>query len=168
MTATVRDMDQGDPQRIADAMAELGWAKPLSQYTDYLDQHRAGTRHVFVADLDGRFAGYVTLRWHPTYEPFAEAGIPEVSDLNVLPSLRGQGIGNALLDAAEALAAERSDVVGLGVGLLADYGAAQRIYVARGYQFDGRGIMVDERPVAHGERVTIDDDVTLVLTKRLR
>jgi GNAT superfamily N-acetyltransferase len=169
MSATVRDMTADDPARIAAAMAELGWDKPLVQYEDYLAQHVAGTRHVFVADTDGgAFAGYVTLRWASDYEPFAADGVPEVSDLNVLPSLRRAGIGNALLDAAEALAATRSDVVGLGVGLLADYGAAQRVYVRRGYQFDGRGIMYRDRPVGYAERIPIDDDATLMLTKSVR
>jgi GNAT superfamily N-acetyltransferase len=168
MSATVRDMTAGDPAEIAAAMAELGWDKPLSQYEGYLDEHRRGTRHVFVATVDGVFAGYVTLRWVSDYPGFAADGIPEVSDLNVLPSRRRRGIGNALLDAAEALAATRSDVVGLGVGLLADYGAAQRVYVRRGYLPDGRGVMYHDRPVAYGERIPIDDDATLKFTRRLR
>ncbi len=40
---------------------------------------------------------------------------------------------DALMDAAEARAAERSAIVGLGVGLYADYGSAQRMYARRGY-----------------------------------
>jgi hypothetical protein len=39
------------------------------------------------------------------------------------------------------LVAERSDVVGLGVGLYPDYGTAQRMYVRRGYLPDGRGVI---------------------------
>jgi GNAT superfamily N-acetyltransferase len=50
-----------------------------------------------------------------------------VNDLNVLPDFRNQGIGNALLDAIESTARDRSEVVGLGVGLYRDYGAAQKI-----------------------------------------
>jgi GNAT superfamily N-acetyltransferase len=75
------------------------------------------------------FAGYVRLPWVSDYGPFAERQIPEISDLNVLPPHRRQGIGNALLDRAESVASGRSKVVGLGVGLYSDYGAAQRIYV---------------------------------------
>ena len=75
----------------------------------------------------------MTLQWVPDYRPFAERQIPEISDLNVLPSHRRQGIGNALLDRAESAASARSEVVGIGVGLYSAYGAAQRIYVRRGF-----------------------------------
>ncbi|WP_417419328.1 hypothetical protein [Hominenteromicrobium sp.] len=40
----------------------------------------------------------------------------------------------------EALAAETSDTVCLGVGLHSGYGAAQRMYVLRGYVPDGSGV----------------------------
>jgi ribosomal protein S18 acetylase RimI-like enzyme len=78
---------------------------------------------------------------------------------------RRHGIGNALLDQAESAAAARSPVVGIGVGLYADYGAAQRIYARRGYLPDGRGIMYRNRPVEPGTAVRIDDDATLMLTR---
>jgi GNAT superfamily N-acetyltransferase len=68
-----------------------------------------------------------------------------VNDLNVLPDFRNQGIGNALLDAIESTARDRSEVVGLGVGLYRDYGAAQKIYVRRGYLPDGQGVMYANR-----------------------
>lgn len=41
------------------------------------------------------------------------------------------------MDAVEALAAVTSDTVCLGVGLHSGYGAAQRMYVLRGYVPDG-------------------------------
>jgi GNAT superfamily N-acetyltransferase len=63
------------------------------------------------------FAGYVTLLWVSAYGPFAERQVPEISDLNVLPAHRRQGIGSALLDCAESAASARSNVAGLGVGL---------------------------------------------------
>jgi hypothetical protein len=57
-------------------------------------------------------------------------------------------------------------VVGLGVGLYCDYGAAQRIYVRRGYLPDGRGIMYRNQPVEPGAAIRIDDEATLMLTGR--
>lgn len=68
----------------------------------------------------------------------------------------------------EALVAERSPVVGIGVGPHADYGAAQRVYVRRGYLPDGRGVTRDGRPVPPGTPAPIDDEATLMFTKRLR
>ncbi len=86
----------------------------------------------------------------------------------VLPSSRGRGVGSALLAAAEHSAAQRSDTVGLGVGLYADYGQAQRLYVRRGYVPDGRGIVRGGRPVPPGTTILIDDDALLMFVKRLR
>ena len=86
-----------------------------------------------MARRDGGFAGYVTIVWSPGYAAFREAGIPEISDFNVLPHVRRRGIGTALMDAAEVLVGGRSDTVGIGVGLYPDYGRpAQRLYVLRG------------------------------------
>ena len=107
----------------------------------------------------------MTLLWVSDYRPFADRQIPEISDLNVLPQHRRQGIGNALLDRVESAASARSRVVGLGVGLYSDYGAAQRIYVRRGHLPDGRGIMDRNQPVAPGATIRIDDEAALMLTR---
>jgi ribosomal protein S18 acetylase RimI-like enzyme len=120
-----------------------------------------------VAEHDSDFAGYCTLLWQSKYAPFRASGIPEISDLNVLPQYRRQGIGSRLLDAVEAEAARRSTQVGLGVGLSANYGAAQRLYVRRGYVPDGRGITYEYAPVEYGTSVRIDDDATLMLVRTL-
>ena len=93
--------------------------------------------------------------------------VPEISDFNVLPDFRRQGIGTALMDEAERVIAARSPVAGVGVGMTRDYGNAQRLYVRRGYAPDGNGLMTHERPVIHGESVVVDDDLVLYLTKRL-
>jgi GNAT superfamily N-acetyltransferase len=151
---------------IAAAFDEIGWNKPESQYRRYLDEQEAGTRDVLVATVGGEFAGYVTVRWTSPYEPFD--GMPEIQDFNVLPKFRRRGIGSALMDAAEALVAERSPVVGIGVGLYADYGTAQRMYVRRGYLPDGRGLIYDGRQVPPMETIRNDDSATLMFTKQLR
>ncbi len=115
----------------------------------------------------GEFAGYVTLDWRSPYPPFRGAGIPEVHDLNVLPRFQRRGLGAALVRAAEDAARQRADVVGIGVGLGPDYGAAQRLYVRLGYVPDGRGVSYARRVVEPGERVVVDDDLVLHFTKRL-
>ncbi|HLY07268.1 MAG TPA: GNAT family N-acetyltransferase [Rhizomicrobium sp.] len=153
---------------MAASFERLGWSgKGLSQFERYLREHEAGTRMVFIARTNGAFAGYVTVLWCSVYPPFSEAGIPEISDLNVPPSLRRRGVGSRLMDEAERLIAERSPVAGVGVGLHEDYGAAQRLYVQRGYVPDGRGITSRGNRIAFGERVTVDDDLILWFTKML-
>jgi GNAT superfamily N-acetyltransferase len=163
----IRPLDETDPGPIAVAFAAIGWDKPESQYRQYLAQQRDGRRCVLVATMADHFAGYLTVVWSSSYPPFAAAGIPEIADFNVLPAYRRRGIGGALMDAGEALVGRRSAVVGIGVGLYADYGSAQRMYVRRGYLPDGRGVMYDGVPVRPGEGIRLDDAATLMFTKRL-
>ncbi len=164
----VRMFHDDDVNRLFGAFAEGEWNKPRGLFLRYLDEQRQGLRACYVAEVDDGLAGYCTLLWESEYEPFRVADIPEISDLNVLPPYRNRGIGSALLDTVEGLARDRGPEVGLGVGLYADYGAAQRIYVRRGYVPDGRGIMYNNRPVEPGNDIRLDDDATLMLTLQLR
>ncbi len=162
---TIALLTGADVEEIAAAFAALGWQKPASQYLRYLDEQHDGQRVVLVARHEGQFAGYVTIVWRSSYPPFREAGIPEIADFNVLPRWRRRGIGSRLLDLAEEQIAARSVVAGIGVGLFVDYGAAQRLYIQRGYIPDGRGIVWHERTVLPGETVVADDDLVLYFTK---
>jgi GNAT superfamily N-acetyltransferase len=170
----IRILQSSDIQSIAAAFAELGWDKPASQYEQYLSEQEAGQRVVLVA-FSGlqhlqtlEFAGYVTICWQSHYPPFRETNIPEIVDFNILPQFRRQGIGAALMDEAENRIAAVSPVVGLGVGMTADYGSAQRIYVRRGYIPDGRGLFSGGKPVQYGQSVPVDDDLVLYFSKELK
>jgi len=154
---TIRHLVQDDCPVIARAFAEQGWNKPASQYEAYLREGAGGKRVVLVAESGGRFAGYVTIVWESGYPPFREARIPEIVDLNVLREVQRRGVATALLDEAEARIAERSPVAGIGVGLTHDYGAAQVLYVRRGYVPDGRGLIGRGRQIEPGEQVAADD-----------
>ena len=70
-------------------------------------------RAVLVAVAGAEIRGYGTVCWEPDYPPFVAAGIPEIQDLNVLPRFRRRGIASAMLDHAEAMAAERSATVAI-------------------------------------------------------
>jgi GNAT superfamily N-acetyltransferase len=164
---TIRRLRTQDGALVAAALQALGWARDAHEYEEYARQDASGARSCFVAESDSEIAGYCTLLWQSKYAPFRESNIPEVSDLNVLPRHRNRGIGSRLLDAVGAEAAKQSLQVGLGVGLHADYGPAQRLYVRRGYVPDGRGIMHDNEPVEYGTPVRIDDDATLMLVRSL-
>ncbi len=167
MTFDIRLLIASDIQPIAAAFAALGWDKPTSLYELYLAEQAAGERTVFVALLDSQFAGYVTIKWQSDYPPFRAENIPEIADFNVLPIFRRQGIGSRLMDEAERVVSERSSVVGIGVGMYADYGTAQRMYVKRGYIPDGRGLFFRQDFVQPGQTVIVDDDLALYFTKRL-
>lgn len=163
----IRLLEESDPPSIAGAFQKIGWNKLESQYRRYLDEQAVGRRTCFVAIVDGQFAGYVTVNWQPSYGGFADLKIPEIQDLNVLTTYRRKGIASHLLDRAEAEAARRSGVVGIGVGLHPGYNAAQRLYAKRGYIPDGRGTTYRNRFVEEGASVVVDDDLLLHFTKQL-
>jgi len=163
----IRPLEGRDVPQISAAFSGLGWNKPRSQYERYLSEQQKGIRTVFVAFVGEAFAGYVTIVWSPAYPPFRTDRIPEIQDFNVLPHFRRRGIGTSLMDQAERRVSERSGVAGIGVGMSSDYGAAQRLYVLRGYVPDGKGLTYDGCPVRQGDEITVNDGLVLYLTKTL-
>ena len=169
MNLEIRAITTDDAIPIADAFAKVGWAnKSVEQYVRYADLHGKDERQCWLAFADGTFAGYLCIVWQTNYEPLKTEGVPEIQDLNVLPDFRRQGIATELMDHAEQIVAERSSVIGIGVGLHGGYGQAQRLYVKRGYVPTGHGVAYADRTVAEGETVRLDDDLNLYFTKRLR
>lgn len=164
----IRLLESQDISEIAEAFQQLGWNKPASQYERYLMEQAEKIRDVYVAFVQEEFAGYLTIRWSSSYEPFRKENIPEIVDFNVLPKFRRQGIGTQLMNKAESEIAKVSPTAGLGVGMDPDYGAAQRLYVLRGYVPDGRGLHHKGHSINFGEDITVDDSLALYLTKMLK
>ena len=163
---SVAPLTSSDIAEIVAAFVVFGWGgKDRAQYEGYLLEQDAGVRDVLVARTENDFAGYVT--WRSDYPPFRDSNIPEVHDLNVLPQDRRKHIGTRLMDEAERLISPRSPVVGIGVGLHSDYGAAQRFYVWPGYVPDARGITSHGTRVGYGDVVSADDDLVLWLIRNL-
>ncbi len=167
MPPYIRLLEAPDIPRIVNAFKEIGWNKPTSLYQRYLAEQQRGERTVLVAFQRDTFCGYVTICWISHYPPFRAEHIPEIVDFNVLPPFRRQGIGTQLLDEAESRIEPRSPMAGIGVGLYADYGAAQRMYVKRGYVPDGRGVVYQDHTACPGESVKVDDDLVLYFTRNL-
>jgi GNAT superfamily N-acetyltransferase len=114
-------------------------------------------------DLD---VGLCVVNFAPNYTLFRRLNIPEIQDLNVHKDARGQGVGAALVRAAEDLARARGHTeIGIGVGLTAGYGAAQKLYVKLGYVPDGLGIAADGVPVRPSDLRAVDDAVSLYMVK---
>lgn len=135
-------LKEQDIPLLVHEFARHNWHKPQSTFDLYYQEQNQKERQIWLAFYQKQLAGYVTLKWSSYYQPFFDAKIPEIMDLNVLPPYRNKGIATQLLDTAEALAKTRSQLIGIGVGLYPDYGQAQRLYVKRGYIPDGRGLLI--------------------------
>ncbi|OAQ53646.1 hypothetical protein HTG_05145 [Natrinema mahii] len=86
---------------------------------------------LFVARLEGAIVGFVSVTVERgTLELDTTRGL--LSNIYVRPAYRGQGIGTALLEAAEASLADRG-VDELLLEVMADNEAARRFYRRHGY-----------------------------------
>ncbi|KRG14864.1 GNAT family N-acetyltransferase [Lederbergia galactosidilytica] len=164
---SVRQLAKNDFEIIEKAFMDQGWHKPASQFEQYAEEQDKGERVILVAEYLNKFAGYVTIKWKSTYPPFLEEGIPEIVDLNVLICYQNNGIATELMNEAERIVADTHPIIGIGFGLIKDYGAAQRLYIRRGYLPDGRGIYQNRRQLNRGDQVYVNDDLALYLTKSL-
>lgn len=168
-TCRIRSLQPRDCQGFEDAFKAQGHDKPRAQYQSYLEMQADGSRDILVASTpEDELIGYLTIQWQSHYAPFREAKIPEIVDFNVLNKYQRQGFGSILMDEAEQRISAISTRAGIGVGLMANYGAAQILYVKRGYIPDGRGIMQGGKFLTYHDQAVANDDLTLHLTKQLR
>lgn len=163
---TIRLMETRDIPFVVRPFQSIGWpGKTLELYETYLSEQNKGQRIVLLALVGGEFAGHVTIQWLSDYPPFRESGIAEITDLIVLAEFRRRRIATRLVEEAERMVFQKSDSVGIGFGISADYGPAQRMYVSRGYVPDGLGSFLSGRFVPDDATVPVFDCV-IHLTKR--
>ena len=165
----IRRMTKSDAQYFTDAEIAQGWGAEgrLEKYLSRLNDQASGRCISLAAEYNGETAGYINLYLQPVSGPFAGQAIPEIVDFGVLEKFRCRGIGTALMDEAERLAAEISDTVCLAVGLYCSYGSAQRMYVKRGYIPDGSGAWYGDKPANPYEDYCLDDGLVLFFCKKL-
>lgn len=165
----IRNMEETDAQVFTDEFAAQGWHPEIDGYLARLKDQSEGKCIALTAVYAGCPAGYVYVYGKVNDGPFKGKDWPIIVDFNVLKKYQRMGIGNRLMDAAEAAAGRYSDTVCLGVGLCDSYGAAQRMYVKRGYIPDGSGVWYRGRQCVQYETVcTVDDDLLLFFSKKLR
>ncbi len=164
----IRNLEEKDVQAITDGEIAQGWDALAEKYWKRLADQKAGKAVALAAEYDGEPVGYINVYPDCQWGPFGGQGLPEIVDFGVLEKYRNRGIGTALMDAAEKIAAEYADVVYLGVGLHSGYGSAQRMYVKRGYIPDGSGVWFRNKVCEpYGECVN-DDDLVLYFSKKLK
>ncbi len=163
----LRELKNSDCQKISSAFETQGWDKPLSQYLQYLEYQNSGDRDIIYAELNEKFVGYCTIKWTSDYQPFRAKGIPEIVDFNVLKDYQRSGFGTRIMDEAEQRIKTVSAFAGIGFGLYEDYGAAQILYIKRGYIPDGNGLVKDYTQLKYGQELVLDDSLALYLIKKL-
>jgi len=162
---TIRRMIESDARKIYDTYLSYGWHPSLETYERYFAE-QGTARTTFVAEYDGEVAGHVSLIYTANEGPFP--GIPLISDLRVFFDFQNRGIASILLDVLETEASKMSDTVCLAVGCHSGYGAAQRMYVKRGYIFDGSGVWWNGRQLEQYAPCENDDELQLWMSKTLR
>ncbi|MDA3733420.1 GNAT family N-acetyltransferase [Niameybacter massiliensis] len=162
----IRSLKEKDAIELSKGFEEQGWDKPVSQFEKYFREQNNQERQVFIAELEGSIAGYVTLLPKAISGPFKN--LPEVCDFNVLIKYQGRGIGNKLLDTLEHEVQKSSDIITLGVGMHYGYGPAQRMYVKRGYIPDGSGLWYKNKRLELHSACSNIDDLVLYLSKKLK
>jgi predicted N-acetyltransferase YhbS len=168
MGNNIRSMKKSDIEIISQIFQNQGWGSRTETLTKYFSEQKTGERDVFIAEYEGEIAAYVTVQWNGDYKPFIEKNIPEIKDLNTFIKFRNKGIATRLMDKAEARIKEKGyKTIGIGVGLYSDYGTAQRMYVKRGYNFDGNGINYHGKIIKPGNTVRVDDSLCLCMTKEI-
>ena len=111
MTDTIRAATMHDANELARLLTQLGHPTNASQIVETWDTWRAEKNHAFVAERDdGSLAGVVTL--HSMLVLHRPKPVGRITSLIVDAPSRGQGIGTALVAAAESELAVR------GCGLL--------------------------------------------------
>lgn len=164
----VRELRESDIMPIVEGEIAQGWQGATREKYDMRLQHEAEGQCIpLCATYMGEPVGYVNL-YFKAYPPMDRFNCPEIVDFGVLEKCRRKGIGTALMDAAEALAAARCDMVCLGVGLHYGYGSAQRMYVKRGYIPDGTGVWWKGELLEQYAPCENDDELNIFFTKKLR
>ncbi len=106
-----------------------------------MTEQEEGERQVLVAENEQACLGYITLVKCPKKGRFSQTGIPEIVDF--------------------------TSQIGIGVGLNAHYGKAQKLYVQNGFIPDGTGVWYEGSPLAIGASAYNDDNLALYFIKPL-
>lgn len=97
----VVEADRGHRVRLRDAL----WPGCLGDHEEEARRYfelRTGVPVVFVAEVNGRLAGFLELDYRKYAPGCRSSPVPFIEGWYVAPDLRGQGVGRALVEAAEA------------------------------------------------------------------
>jgi GNAT superfamily N-acetyltransferase len=144
----------------------------------HFEGHAEGNSSTLFGYKNGELAGILTIRWHSRNPVLRAQNIPLIQNIEIKHDRRGKGLGNELMEHAERFASARTDKIAICVSISAAFGAAQRLYVKRGYIPDGQGVtkvyeptekdgLVRLEPLQDGQVVEVNGDLQLWLIKDL-
>ena len=160
-TVVIRKMSESDALIFYNKFLSQNWHPDINTYMNYYAQQEENKRIVLVAEYNSEIAGFINILPKADEGPFYGTDYPLLSDFNVFEKYQRNGVGSALMDAAESKTAEYSDTVVLAVGLHSGYGSAQRMYIKRGYIPDGSGVWCNGK--CHGQYMPCCNDDSLLL-----
>jgi ribosomal protein S18 acetylase RimI-like enzyme len=143
MTLRVREATVADAPALAALAGELGYPVDVAASAGRLAVALAdGDRSVFVAEVDGRVAGWIDVAER---RPIQEGRSAEIGGLVVTADRHRSGLGRALVAAAEQWAAGRG-LASLTVRSRSTRDAAHAFYRALGFE-DVKTSLVFRKPV---------------------
>ena len=133
VTIRAAQYDNHDLRGIEDVRRSVGWL--VNTVKEQFRQVARGRRVLLVADHDRHIVGTITLEWRWTDKQVADGKvIAHISNLVVRPSQQRRGVGRALVNAAEEIAAVRGcTAVTIGVDEPNVY--ARELYERWGYRW---------------------------------
>ena len=165
-TFKIEILDNKAADRALAFYASTGYPYRESDRIKLIECMENGDWSMVLATDKGHDIGGYYLNWAPKYSLYRRMKLPELQDLRVLQDHRRKGVATALIAKAEDMARQSgANGLGISVGLYADYGAAQRLYVRLGFMPDGMGITYDRETVQPGEKRPVDDDLALMMLK---
>ena len=167
----VRIVESGDLAKIEGANP-LSAGTPGNPHRERYELQESGDLTWLVAWIVDRPCGSVTVVWPDSGELSERArplGCAEIEALGVHEDARGQGIGRALMEAAEVLARERKvELVGLEVTVAnPNQDVARELYSRMGYEDAGLGEFISGYTYWADGKSHRDEELHRYLTKRL-
>ena len=164
----IRIATDSDVKRLEAFVDDQKIAKQPDYFIKQYELQAQGTRIIVLGFVDDTLCAYCVLNWEPKYGFYRSMGYPAIQDLNVHKRFRKKGIATSLIVFCETKATEKGlSHMGISVGLTPQYGAAQKLYVKLKYVPDGYGVTYDRQYVTHGEMRPVDDNLCLMMIKRL-
>ena len=132
---SIRPAERSDATALAELMGELGYPTQASEMEMRLDAMRKEPRYsALVAVIDGEVRGMVGTSWTHSYAHNDLGGT--IIALVVSHTMRGKGVGAALVEAAERDFVARN-IVRISINTRFERDEAHRFYEGRGYRKNG-------------------------------